>query len=256
MPITVTAHPSVDGAYTVLEATGGVAPYTWTAFPAGRDSYTVPALSSVPSGQTTYDGMAPFGVAVVYQVRDSTPQSEDSAPHTLPDLAGAVLSDALDPTRWVLLPLVDQLPNEWQPRSVWFDVLDRRDPFVATAPMRLRNGQLVLRTDDQAQRVALLALLADGAPLVLRTACADAVDDVVLLPVESVREDLVMAEDKGGPRLFTITYQAVTRELGPYLPDPSWTWTDVVADPRDPTWTAVVAGFATWSDLVSNIRKP
>jgi hypothetical protein len=256
MPFTINATPdAAEGLFTRLTASGGLAPYRWTATPNGLSSYPVPATTSDPTGASTLDGRAPFGIEVTYQCTDATGASLfDSA--TLPDPPGPVLSDALDPNRSAFVTIVDQLPNEWAARSVWFDVLDRRDPFVALAPMRLRNGVIVLRTDaGNDNRRVLFDLLTPGGPLVLRAPCHDAVDDLTLL-VTDVSEDLTIPDAKTGSRLWRLTYQAVSNELGPYLPDPEWTWDELVADPRNPSWTTVKASFSTWDDLAGNIRKP
>jgi hypothetical protein len=251
---TVVPDPAA-GLFFVLTAAGGTAPYRWQAFPNGGDAYTVPATVSDPTGRVTLDGFAPFGREVTYRVTDSTGDDVE-VQATLPDPPSAVLSDAADPNRAEFVTVLDQLPNTWAARSVWFDVLDRRDPFVAAAPMRYRDGTIVLRvtggTDD---RRALLGMLTPGTPLVLRSPCHEAVDDVVILVTE-VTEELSLESAKTGPRAWRLTYQAVTRDIGPYLPDPTWTWADLVADPRNPSWAAVVAGYATWADVTADVRGP
>lgn len=255
MALTASAGPNpFGGTYVELFAAGGTGPFTWHAFPTGGDDYAVPATITDPTGRDTFDGFAPLGRDVLYRVTDSTGATAEASA-TLTDPGVGVLSDATDPTRVVLVPVVDQLPNEWQGRSVWFDVLDRRDPFVAVAPLRFRNGELVVHVSGLDARRALMDLLAPGTPLVIRSACVENVDDAVIL-VSSVRETLVVEADKGGPRLWTLTYQAVTRDLGPYMPDPAWTWELVSQDSRLPSWTAFVASFASWSDAAANIRKP
>lgn len=256
MPIAATATLDPSGLWVRLNVSGGVAPYSWTAYPSTGTPYEVPRADTAPDGSATFDGFAPFGAAVSYQVRDSVGQFVDTPAVDVPDTLGSALADALDPTTAIVVHrVVDQLPNVWEGRSVWFDVLDRRDPFVAVAPLRLRHGPLVLRVEGNPARLALMSLLATGSPLVFRSPCHDALDDVVLLP-ETVTESLVSDDDKEGPRLFTIDYQAVTRDLGPYVADPSWTWADLVADPRDTSWAVLVAGFATWADVRTNVRRP
>lgn len=247
------AAPDANGVYVVLTVQGGTPPYTWTADPIEGDTYNVPP--QVGDGSTAYDGAAPLGMEVAYTATDALGTQAATMAVRLPDDRGAVLSDAVDPTRWTRVAVVDQLPNEWQGRSVWFDVLDRADPLPAVAPMRLRNGDLILYTATGDQRALLLALLRPGTPLRLRTPCRDAVDDVLMLPA-NVREELHEESSKAGGRLWTITYQAVTSELGPYLSDPDWSWDAVVADPRNPSWDLVKASFLSWDALVSNIRKP
>jgi hypothetical protein len=253
--LTATATPDdVLATYMVLRASGGTAPYSWTAFPNGGTPYTVPRTVADPTGAATVDGLAPLGREVTYQVRDSAGASLDVTT-SLPEPPSAVLSDALDPARVLFVTVVDQLPNEWAARSVWFDVLDRRDPFVAVAPMRFRNGTIVLRTVTADDRRDLFDLLTTGRPLVLRSPCAAAVDDLTIL-VNQVTEELASDSMKAGPRSWSLTYQAVSNELGPYLPDPDWDWSAVVADPRNTSWSQVAVSFASWDDLVTNTRKP
>jgi hypothetical protein len=255
MAVIVSAGPNpYGGTFVELFASGGTAPYVWRAFPTGADDYVVPPTTSQPNGSATFDGYAPLGRPILYRATDSTGATGEAVTE-LVDPGSALLSDALDPNRVAAVTVVDQLPNAWQGRSVWFDILDRRDPFVAVAPLRLRDGTITLRVSGVDERRALLALLETGNPLVLRSACTEAVDDVVLLPM-SVDESLVLDDDKSGPRDVAITYQAVTRDLGPYYPDPEWRWADVVADPRHPSWTALVASYASWADVVANVRKP
>lgn len=255
MPLTATATPDdVLGTFMRLQASGGVGPYSWLAFPNGTPSYVVPPTATDPTGAQTVDGLAPFGRNVTYQVRDSAGASFD-IDAALPDPPSSVLSDALDPGRVAFVTVVDQLPNEWAPRSVWFDVLDRRDPFVAVAPLRLRNGTIVLRTTTSQARRELFDLLTPGRPLVLRSPCHDAVDDLTILPT-GVTEELTVETAKAGARHWSLTYQAVSNELGPYLPDPTWTWQTLTADPRNPSWDLVVAGYATWDDARTNVRRP
>ena len=244
-----------EGTYARLEAVGGTAPFTWTAYPAGQDAYQVPLTAADASGRVTLDGLVPFGVKTVWQVRDSTGATFDSDAHTVPGHFSGypVLADATDPSVYVAAVVVDQLANEWDGRSVWFDILDRRDPFVALAPLRLRNGTLTLYRRGSQDRRALLSLLSTGHPLTFRTTCPDTLDDVVAL-VSHVTEELADDTAKAGGRLFHLDYQAVTRDLGPYAADPDRTWSDAAADAASPTWAAVVAGFATWQTYTAGVR--
>lgn len=259
MVFNASASPdNVAGTYMVLTAAGGVPPYQWAAYPNGGDAYTVVTAATDPTGATGIDPYAPLGREINYRCTDRTGATVDTGSVQLPDPPGgasALLSSANDPNQWMAVTVLDQTPTTWQGRSVWFDVLDRRDPFVAVAPTRLRAGTLVIRSEDNDTRRGLVAAIAPGYPLILRTTCGDAVDDVTFLVLD-VSEDLALDTAKAGARHWTIAYQAVTREIGVYLPDPEWTWQDTVADPRNPSWTAVVAGYTSWAELVSNRRAP
>jgi hypothetical protein len=111
--------------------------------------------------------------------------------------------------------------------------------------MRLRSGDLVLRV-EQADRATVEALLLLGDPLLLRSVHPEAVDDVVMLPTR-VRDALVLEDKPNGARWFTISYQAVSRNLGTFIPDSDRTYTNLLADAAD--YTDVLVRFATYDDV-------
>lgn len=230
MSLTLVAVVDALTASVRLTMTGGTPPYAVDASPGGsvpdyRVRSTYSPVTGDPSGRVALDGEAPLNTPVVYVVTDTAGHQAQSAVVTVTSDA-PVLSDATDPGRAIRTRVVSQKPNAWEARSVWWDVLGTREPFVSVAPMRLRNGPLVLRTESRGERSALLDLLATGNPLVLRSTCPDAVDDVVLL-VESAAEDLVLTDAPAGPTHWTLTYQAVSRDLGPYAVDPGRSYATV-----------------------------
>mgnify|MGYP000984661256 CR=1 FL=1 len=64
---------------------------------------------------------------------------------------------------------------------MFYDVIGRSAPVVATQPARLMEGQLAFRCADLTARNQLAAYLAAGYPLVLRTPWPNGADDVAFL---------------------------------------------------------------------------
>ena len=241
MALSITATPDPGAMVVRLYVAGGVPPYTVAAQPSGgQPAYVVRSPQTPVTGDATarnmLDGQAPLGQAVSYAVTDSAGSAAVTAAAVTLVSTLPVLSDALDPTRYITCTVVSQKPNHWAPRSVFYDVLGRRDPTVAIGPLRLRDGELVLATADNTARRALLNLLASGNPLLLRTPSPTTVDDVTLL-VTDLNETLLIDGDHAGWSLWGLTYQGVTADLGPFAGDPSR------------TYATVVAGWPTYGDL-------
>lgn len=250
MSVTVTATVDPATASVRLTASGGVPPYVADASPGGdRPDYRVRTSWSSVVGDTTarigIDGALPLDVPTQYVITDATGAQVASDAVTVTS-SSPLLSDATDPGRVVAVHVHAQKPNRWDARSVWWDVLGAQAPFASVAPMRPRSGPLVLRVSGNVERADLIRLLAPGNPLVFRGSCPDAVDDVVLL-VESVEEALILDDHPSGPSLWTITYQAISRELGPYAVDASRTWQTV--EDTFATWADVLATYSTWEAL-------
>lgn len=227
MALTITALVDPATKHVRLTITGGAPEYVVDAAPAGdRAAYRVRSVFSKVAGDTTariaLDGDVPLNVPTQWVVTDRT-GAQASSPVLTVDSAHPILADALDPSNAQPVVVVSQPPNTWEARSVWWDVLGQREPFASIAPMRLRSGELVLRVEGGVQRAALMAVMQSGHPVVLRSVCPDAVDDLTLLP-EQVAESLVLDDSPSGARNVTIRYQAVTRELGPYAVDPGRTY--------------------------------
>lgn len=246
--IAVTAAVQDPGRVVVLTVTGATGPVTAQAFPSSGASYAVRTGWVTTGGtRTGQDGDAAFGVDTTYVVTDAGGAQATSGVVRV-DSPRAILADATTPSNAVAVTVLDQLPNAWEARSVWWDVLGSRAPFASVAPLRFRNGDLVLYCRDRDERQDVIGLLATGVPFTLRTPCGHAVDDVIGLP-GGIVEELVIDEDKAGPRRLRITYQAIARELGPFLGDPTRTYASLLGE--DATYALLLADHARYSDVLS-----
>lgn len=245
MPLTVTPTLDTTNMVVSVQVSGGTPPYALTATPVGAPEYQVRGTwSGAGSTLTLVDGDVRLNVAVQYSATDAAAGSASASPVTLTSTTD-VLSDALDYTQVRPVVVVSQPPNVWEARSRFWDVIGREDPAVSAAPMRLRAGDLVLRVAP-ADRAGMEQLLLSGNPLLLRSVYPDAVDDVVLL-VTRLTDALAMTDNPSGPRHFTLSYQAVSRKLGAYIPDSTRTYTTLLADAA--TFTDVLVKFATYDDV-------
>lgn len=244
--MTLALGVTVDDYAATLTVTGGTAPYTAVASPAGRDEYPV---RGTWAGGVTIDGDVPFGVPTQWTVRDSVGASVSSTVLTL-DAAGPVLSDATDPTAYALVLVVSQPPNVWEAATRTWDILGTSDAFVSQAPMKRRTGDLVLYVTP-AERPDLLDLLSTGAPLLLRSPDHTVVDDL-FLAVGSVRDELANPDAPRGGRRITLSYKQVSRDLGEYTSVSGRTWADLLTDAA--TWADVPTTFGTWRDVRSGVE--
>lgn len=228
---TATVDPGAAGTVR-LDVSGGTPPYRAEASPGGdrpdyrvRDSWA--DMPGVPSGRIGVDGAAPLNVPVQYVVTDATGAQVTTSAVTVTSSV-SILSDATDPGAFLPVRVVSQKPNSWQARSVWWDILGSPAPFASVAPMRYRSGPLALRIETVTERAALLTLLRPGNPLMFRGACPPTVDDLTIL-VETAEESLILDNRPEGPYLWTLDYQAITVDLGPYDVDSARSYDTVKA---------------------------
>lgn len=243
LSITPTVNPTTK-AVSLLVA-GGTPPYVVTASPVGAPDYVLRGgWSGVGASLTTVDGEVRLNVPTQYSATDAASGSATTSPVTVASTTD-VLSDSLDPTR--ALPVVVQSQDgfEREARTTVWDVLGRDDPAVSTGPMRYPAGDLVLRVapDD---RAALVDLIASGQPLLLRSVSPDAVDDMHIA-VRRLRTDLALPEAPAGTRVLTLEVQAITRDLGAYVPSTTRTYTLLTAEAS--SYTDVLVRFATYDDV-------
>lgn len=247
MPIAITATADTVAVLGRISITGATSPVTVSASPTGLDDYELRGPFAVAgSAVSAVDPELPFGRATVYTVTDATGAQASSAPITLTH-AVCVLSDATDPSIFTDVAVVSFLPGEWEARSRWWDVLGRTAPFVTYSPMSNRSGDLVLRTESQAERFALLSLFTSGVPVILRSPTAR-IDDATLI-LERFSDELVIEGHHDGPHLLRARVKQVSRNIGPVNGDPARTW-QTVKDSHL-TWAAVLSAYPTWADVLN-----
>lgn len=247
MILTLTPHPD---RYSVGVAVTGAAVgerLTVEATPLGRSPYLVRFIGGATGpAVTTEDEQAPFGVPITYTVTGSVTPGVVSETIDGLDVTGSVLSSTVRPGAALPVRVNEDRPQEWEARSVWHDVIDRRDPLVTVSPMRYRSGEWLFAVVGASERATLLALLTTGEPMLLRSSCPERVDDVIALPL-SMSMDPVMAGAPEGTRILRITYQAVTRPLAPYAGTEGWTYGQL--DAGTASYAIVLDDFATYTAL-------
>jgi hypothetical protein len=238
----ITATPNLARRSVTLTVTAAVGAFAVTAEPLGRDAYTVRTFGA-PTSAPFDDLAAPFGIPITYRVIEAGVTTATVRLDSL-DVRGSILSSTVDPSLSIAATIVTDQPHEWQARSAYFDVIARPDPLVAVDVMRYRSGTWAFLARTQTERRDLIALMRTGHPVMLRTSSPTVVDDAIALPLTLTETPLV---DETGARVFTVEYQAVTREQGPYAGTADWTY-NVLASTRA-TYAAVLTEFATYSAL-------
>jgi hypothetical protein len=189
------------------------------------------------------DRWAPLNVPLSYYWVDADGVQQTDTVTVYADVP--VLSSATG-SGFMTVTVVSQPPLRWEARSQAHDVLYRPEPVVTIAPARYHSGTLRLHVPDLISRFSLRALLARGEPMILRTPCPGAVDDVTFLPLRWT-EELVSASQPSGPRWMDIEYQAVMDNPFSYRPLPDWSWDMVNA--MYASWNDLEESYQTWADL-------
>jgi hypothetical protein len=195
----------------------------------------------VASTPLAVDRWAPMGVPLSYYWVDA--DGIQQYPETITVVSDRPVLSSATGAGYMPVTVVTQPPLRWEARSVAHDVLYRPEPVVTVAPARYHSATLRLHVEGMVERADLRALLARGEPLILRTPCAAAVDDVTFLPLRWT-EELVSASQPGGARWMDVEYQAVMDNPTSYRPLPDWSWDELEAAYE--SWDAVEAAYATW----------
>jgi hypothetical protein len=224
-----------------LTATGGTGTPTWWRDQAGR-------ATLIGDGADIVDRGIPLNTEVTYFAVDDT-DTEVTAPITVasshPVLSSSMYGTALQVT------VTGQAPNRWNGRSVWHPVIDRSEgPVVSIFTAEWRNGTVTLDLPDRATRSALLHMLMQGDPLILRATCPDRVDDLTILPVSWSDPWTVEGQWDSGQRLI-IEYQAVSPEPPAWSPPPTWTYQDALN--AHASYTEWLGTYSTYGALLAGI---
>lgn len=162
-------------------------------------------------GPVLVDTTAPLGVPLTYNATTAG-WSGSTAPLTL-DVDGARLTRPMAAgSPAVPVVVASQTDSEWTSNSTVLDILGKDAPLVIVGGGIYRQGVLRLRLVGQAERAEVLKLLATGEPLMLRTGCREAVDDVFMAPL-SWSEEPASPGRPAGPRYLDIRYKAVRDDV-------------------------------------------
>lgn len=185
---------------------------------------------------------------------------ETSAPVTLAPVRGWMVHPANPALSFPLVAdtsaagIVDIGPVGSASTSTVHQILGQKRPLTTTSGPRLADSvNLTLATVTRDEETALLALLDDQTPLLVRfppewdLGFSDdwyAVGDVARERLSPVGSD--------PRRVFTLPLQAV---LTPVVTQGNvgWSWASLAAEFS--TWTAVSAAFDSWGDVLTNDRK-
>lgn len=196
-----------------------------------------------PTISTHTDSDVHLNLPVYYDIWDATNTKVTLGPVVVASDT-SILTDALYPGAGMRVNVISQKPNTWEARSQWFDILGRQDPLPVIGPLRYRSGTIRLRAVDAEDRAGILDMMASGRPLLLRMAVHDnAADDVFMLPTR-ITEDPVLDTYHAGPSVFSVDYQAVTRDIGP-----EWTnaRTYATLTTESATYAALASAWVSYS---------
>lgn len=235
--MTITATLTADSAgRAIITATGGTLPYRVYGYTTSN-RWLVRAVPIVTGSSSKHvDSDAHLNSPLYYDIYDATNTKLTVGPLVVASDT-SILTDALYPGIGMRVNVISQKPNTWEAKSQWFDILGRRDPLPVIAPLRYRSGTIKLRAVDGEDRAGIVDMLSSGRPLLLRMAVHDMAADDVFMLVTRVVEDPVLDTYHSGPAVFSIDYQAVTRDIGPE-------WTNARTYATITTESATYAVFA------------
>lgn len=145
----------------------------------------------------------------------------------------------------------DGPPNLTRPiKQAVFDVLGRVAPVAVSMLRNSERGEIVVSTDTDAERVAMVAILADGSPLLLSTPEGYGLGSmyVAVGDVEERRPTRLVTE---ATRLFALPFVVVDRPAGPATGGAGLSWQ--AALDAYPDWQALAAAEGTWLGLAEGI---
>jgi hypothetical protein len=252
LTITATWLPDVHGYK--LTATGGTGVPTWYRscyWPDGRFRN-----AGIGTGLPAYDTNVPIdGPTVVYTAIDGALTGEKTVKpptHALPVLG---LFDRTD------MPAAEVVVESFREqsvtaRTVYYDILDRNEPFIQTMRPAARTGSMTLHVAHPGGAFPnptidrLRKMLRTGERMTLRTTCNDRVEDLLFIFERWTEMQVGSGNHHGPDRKIEIEWRAVDAmwdtlavagRVWAMVPGEFATWTDVVA--QVPTWDDLVAGL-------------
>ena len=130
-----------------------------------------------------------------------------------------------------------------------FDVLGRSRPVATSMLRRSERGDLALRTDTDAERLALLALVQDGVPLLFAPPAGYGIG-TVYISIGDVQETRVSNRGSEPTRFWQLPFTVVDRPSGAALAAGN-SWSDALG--AYSSWSQLLATEGTWIGLAEKI---
>jgi hypothetical protein len=130
-----------------------------------------------------------------------------------------------------------------------FDVLGRTRPVATSMLRRSERGELALRTDTDNERLALLALVQDGVPLLFSPPSGYGFGSVYI-SIGDVQEARLTSYGKEPARYWSLPFTVVDRPSGGALAAGN-SWSEALG--AYPSWSQLLADEGTWTGLAEGI---
>lgn len=250
MIVTATPHP--DRALVTVALAPDAGAHAAIAYPvvvtrsaAGGPPVPVRNGDPMPDGADQLDDLeAPFGVPLLYRATDNAGQVFTAAAQL--DSDRPRLDHPGLQSLGVWARIVDDQPPAWESGTAVHQIIGRRDPITVAQPLRTRAGTLTLAVADLPELDQLLALLASGLPVLLRTPCSDLFRDG-WLAVTQVADAHTSA--RAPQRAVELQYVEVARPQGPSQGTPGWVYRDAAT--LFGTYAELDAAFGTYAELAA-----
>lgn len=195
----------------------------------GNERVPMPATSG---DMVVVDYAAPLNVPCTYVLNKPNAADDQAAPITVPSSVSYLQVAAYPPQRTTVV-IQDDGDLTWENLGASHKVIGRRAPLAVSGALHYRAGSLRLYVETDYEYAALRDVTDTGEVLRLRPACATVHPATMF--VSRMRSEWVL--DPGGPRIVTLTYQAVAEAPYVFVGDPTWTWAVLAA--TVPTWSQV-----------------
>lgn len=202
-----------------------------------RNGEPVRVAASVPGPVTILDADAPFGVPLLYTL------GTESAPAVTLSASRSWLTHPFEPSRSRPVTIENDNPITFGALGTVHRPLAGGTPFVIYGPRSGREAPLRLAV-PWADRPAMISLLQDGAPLLLRTPPSCRVDDGWRW-AGTITQERAVTSDIAWITLETIRVRAPEPTEAPATRPIRW------ADLPNlyATWGEIPAAFPTWADV-------
>lgn len=255
---TMTATVNAALAKVTLDITMAASVTTITVGRRGPDGFTTLIRYGegipTPGGHVVIDDFeAPLDVPIDYVATQVTPTGTETATSAIVMLTSggySWLKDPAYPSMNFRIPITTSIQTLQRPaRAGVFRILDRDKPVTITTVRQSPNGELVLHTNTDSERVSLTNLLARGTTLLLQVPAvyAESASNnyVYVADVTETRVGLAMEQ----ARRWSLPFTVVDRPEGlTGQPASGKTWGDVKT--KYATWGDLAASGKTWQQLL------